>query len=82
MLRFLFLRVILPLLLFLVVRYVIKAVLSSRTSQASSASPSAGELKKDPVCGTYVSPGTAVAKSVRGKTVYFCSNACRDRYVA
>lgn len=42
--------------------------------------PVAGELKKDPVCGTYVSTATAFKKSAAGDTVYFCSSECRDRF--
>ena len=42
-----------------------------------------GELKKDPVCGTYVLAATAVKKTSDGHTLYFCSNNCRDKhYVA
>jgi len=40
-----------------------------------------GELKKDPVCGTFISPATAFQKSVDGKTLYFCSPECRDKFV-
>jgi YHS domain-containing protein len=41
-----------------------------------------GELKKDPVCGTYVSADTSVTKRINGQTVHFCSPACRDKYRA
>ncbi len=40
----------------------------------------AGELKKDPVCGTFVAPGTSVKETVHGEAVYFCSTACRDKF--
>jgi YHS domain-containing protein len=40
----------------------------------------AGELKRDPVCGTYVAAGASVRKTVRGEVIYFCSTACRDKY--
>jgi len=40
-----------------------------------------GELKRDPVCGTYVSAGNSVCKTVRGEVVYFCSEACRNKYL-
>ena len=46
----------------------------------SSASPVAGELKKDPVCGTYVLAATAVKMSTGSQTIYFCSNECRDKH--
>ena len=39
-----------------------------------------GELKKDPVCGTYVSVAASVTRSINGQLVYFCSKECRDRY--
>jgi YHS domain-containing protein len=43
--------------------------------------PMGGELKRDPVCGTYVPAATAVKKTVSGgEVVYFCSTECRDRY--
>lgn len=45
-----------------------------------SSPPSGGELKKDPVCGTFISTTTAFQKSVGGQTYYFCSTQCRDKY--
>jgi YHS domain-containing protein len=42
--------------------------------------PSAEELKKDPVCGTFLAPSTAVRKTVNGETYYFCSAECRDKF--
>jgi len=41
---------------------------------------SAGELRKDPVCGTFVPVATSLKRAVKGETVYFCSAACRDRF--
>jgi YHS domain-containing protein len=41
---------------------------------------SSGELRKDPVCGTFVPISTSVKRIIRGETVYFCSADCRDRY--
>jgi YHS domain-containing protein len=43
-------------------------------------SPSVGELKKDPVCGTFVAAATAFQKSVGAETFYFCSATCRDKF--
>jgi YHS domain-containing protein len=42
--------------------------------------PKAEELKKDPVCGTYIAPSTAIQKTVGGMTYYFCSPECRDKF--
>jgi YHS domain-containing protein len=44
--------------------------------------PLSGELKKDPVCGMYIAAATSVKKTVGGQTVHFCSQDCRNKYVA
>ena len=44
--------------------------------------PSGGELKKDPVCGTFISASTTLQKRVGGETYYFCSPECRDKFKA
>ena len=52
-----------------------------RASAASTGAHKGGELKRDPVCGTYILPDTAVTKTVGGEVVYFCSPACRDKHL-
>ena len=42
--------------------------------------PTAGELKKDPVCGTFIAASSALQKSIGGETYYFCSAECRDKF--
>ncbi len=42
--------------------------------------PAGGELKKDPVCGTYVSAAVSLTRKVNGQVYYFCSKECRDSY--
>ena len=88
MLRYLILRILLPLFLFLLVRSIIKSIFQagrdvSRRQDAAPPPPvvAGGELKKDPVCGTYVSASAAVTRNVKGEVVYFCSNECRDKFV-
>jgi YHS domain-containing protein len=56
-------------------------------STPSAASPghrppvaAGGELKKDPVCGTFISTSTAIHKKAGSETYYFCSEACRDKF--
>jgi YHS domain-containing protein len=44
--------------------------------------PLTGELKKDPVCGTYISAATSIKEKVGGQICHFCSQECRDKYVA
>jgi YHS domain-containing protein len=52
---------------------------------ASGRSPSseprkAGELKRDPVCGIYVSTATSIKRTVGGETIHFCSVECSEKY--
>lgn len=37
-------------------------------------------LSRDPVCGTYVVPGRALALRDGGLVRYFCSERCRDEF--
>lgn len=39
-------------------------------------------LVRDPVCGTYVTPRERFSASTDGATHYFCSDACRTKYLA
>lgn len=74
-----------------VVRAIINVVLKGFADLFQSARPSApgpqrpkvtvgGELKKDPVCGTFISASTAIQKRVGGEIYYFCSPECRDKF--
>lgn len=42
----------------------------------------AGELKRDPVCGVYVSTAKSVKRTIHGEVVHFCSQECSDKYKA
>jgi YHS domain-containing protein len=87
--RLLFRFVVVPLLVLWLLRNILGSIFGGGNSQvaarpvrpAPKASPG-GELKKDPVCGTYVSPDTSVTRRIDGQLVYFCSPACRDKYRA
>jgi uncharacterized protein len=39
-------------------------------------------MARDPVCGTFVLPERAVTLADGRSRLYFCSEACRDRYRA
>jgi YHS domain-containing protein len=39
-----------------------------------------GELKRDPVCGTFISTATALLKTVGREVYYFCSAECLERF--
>jgi YHS domain-containing protein len=88
MIRAFFIELVFPLLLFLLLRVLFRDFLAGFRSSASHRSapqpkPAApgGELKKDPVCGTYVSTATGITRTVNGKVMYFCSNECREKYL-
>lgn len=39
-----------------------------------------GKLVKDPVCGTYVTPESALSTSANGEMLYFCSEECLNAF--
>lgn len=88
MLRTLFEEIILPVLIFLLLRPLLFGRRTPRRSSSPGPAPGAppvqagGELRRDPVCGTYVSTAVSITKKVNGEVLYFCSNECRDRYKA
>ena len=44
------------------------------------AQPPGVRLIRDPVCGTFVAPGSALSLTSRGATYYFCSEKCRGEF--
>ena len=46
----------------------------------SSEIPTSGELRKDPVCGTFVAMNSPYTQMRGNDTIYFCSKDCRDRF--
>ena len=42
--------------------------------------PGGGDLKRDPVCGTFVPAVSSISAKVRGEVFYYCSPACRDKH--
>ena len=90
MFRLLF-RLLALLIVFAIIRYLFVAVsgfISKIVNPQSSPSPQTqagrgpmgGELKQDPVCGTFVPTATSVKQTVNGELVHFCSVACRDKF--
>jgi len=41
----------------------------------------AGDMVKDPVCNTYIPVENAIKENIEGKTYYFCSPECRDKFI-
>ena len=89
MIRTFFVEFVFPCLLFLFVRMILRNMFASmranaRPRPAADRPPiqSGGDLKRDPVCGTYVSPAASVQRTIGGETVHFCSEQCSRRYAA
>jgi uncharacterized protein len=40
------------------------------------------QMVRDPVCGTFLLPSNALTLAEGSTRVYFCSEACRDKYRA
>jgi len=52
------------------------------TSGTTGARGSTVHLVRDPVCGTHVVQSRAVTLGAGAERQYFCSERCRDRYLA
>ena len=56
-------------------------IVEGASAQPRGRAPERGvAMVRDPVCGTFVLPGSAVALADGRSRVYFCSEACRDKY--
>jgi YHS domain-containing protein len=87
MLRYLIVDILLPLLAFALLRSFFRGLFQTRrdVTRPPPSRPNVvvgGELKKDPVCGTYVSTSASVTRTVDGQVLHFCSKECRDKYRA
>jgi YHS domain-containing protein len=89
MFRYFILEVLVPILIFTLLRSILRSLFQSNRTVTRSAPPpsqppvfAGGELKKDPVCGTYVSTSASVTRKVNGEVLHFCSAECRDKYRA
>lgn len=86
MIRTLLEELVFPLLIFLILRSVLRGWLSAGARRTpaqrrpAEQMQRATELKKDPVCGTYVSAASGFTRTVDGELLCFCSAECRDKY--
>lgn len=59
----------------------IKQTLLKPPTQPPEKTSRGEEMMADPECGTYVPRNDAIKASHKGKTHYFCSANCRDKYL-
>jgi YHS domain-containing protein len=59
-----------------------KASRGGRGERGGHSEKTVAKLVRDPQCGTYVAENTAIAASHGGQTLHFCSERCRDEYLA
>jgi YHS domain-containing protein len=80
------LRVVLLLILLMIVARIfwriVDGVIEGATGQPRRQVKRGVKLERDPVCGTYVTPGAALSLTTGGTTRYFCSEKCRNEFVA
>ena len=53
---------------------------ASRNSRRSDSPQRGVQMVRDPVCGTFVVADRALTLTDGRSTIYFCSDACRDKY--
>ncbi len=78
--------IILSILIYILFRLLIGA---GRRNDGRRAGPKVGAsgsardvLMEDPVCHTLIPAKSAITMNKEGKTLYFCSQNCRDHYTA
>jgi YHS domain-containing protein len=75
----LILFVLLLLLLYAILRFLIKDIFVQRKKFNGKFEPE--ELIQDPYCQTYIPKRTAVRKRVGGRDYYFCNKECLRRFL-
>jgi len=77
-------RIVLFIILFIIVARAFWRVIDNVIQAASGRPPAqpSARMVRDPVCGTFVLPDRAVTLATGRTPVYFCSEACRDKYRA
>jgi len=81
-------RIILMVVLAFVIARALRLLVRGVIVGATGASPQrqppgrAVKLARDPVCGTHVTPRSALSISSGGTTYYFCSEECRRKFQA
>jgi YHS domain-containing protein len=79
--RFLLLALFVLLLVRAVWRLLVGVAEGAWPERSRGGPPQGVRMMRDPVCGTFVVPGKALAVRDGGRVQYFCSEKCRDAYL-
>jgi uncharacterized protein len=61
--------------------WVVSLLQSHQGNPPGEPSSEEAELIRDPQCGTYFLTQRGVEAKIGGRSVYFCSKECRDKYL-
>lgn len=81
-----FFRVLVFLILIILLYRIIKSMRQNEiakggSSKIFSSSTSGEDLVEDPSCHTYIPMSQAYRKEISGRTYYFCSKQCYEKYI-
>jgi YHS domain-containing protein len=79
--RFLFWGILVGWIVWLVRAWLRPVVRKGGRNGAGPWNPTAIQLQRDPVCGTFVSPEISVKLKQGSQILHFCSAECRERYL-
>lgn len=69
-------------LIVILIRWFLKQVfISGKKGPGGRTTASGGNMVKDPVCGMYMDPRLAVTHKANHGVFYFCSEACKDKFL-
>ena len=75
-------RLITILILLGIIYWAVKRAFSPTRGKAASRGEAEEEMVQDPVCGCYLPKSQSLSISYRGKTLFFCSQECFQKYQA
>ncbi len=67
--------------LFKLARRVLAGAAKSFSGFDKGRSAEVADMVQDPVCGSYISLNHALALKRDGKTIYFCSEKCQNKFI-
>lgn len=75
-----FLYFVFILVLYYAVKTVVRSALNASGKEERSSRLPGDEMVQDPECHTYILKERAVTRRIKGKSCFFCSEACAKQY--